>query len=317
MLDDKEKTFGDIEWLRGNARKITNVAANLQKALQSYNQGDLALALEFNEEAILLNPEYASAYVMRGMILMSMERFDEARNALLKAVQLQPDVKNAKYYLAALGHGEAPYKSPETYVGELFDDYADRFNEHLVDKLGYQVPQHLYDITSTHLGGNKRKLDILDLGCGTGLCGIAFASLARSLVGIDLSRNMINKAGELGIYSKLIQGDISSILQKQREYFDLVLSGDVFIYIGDLSEVFRLIKDRLNSDGLFAFSIEVNNSEENYKVQPSCRYEHSPEYIQRLCTEFGLDMIDNKTVTLRYNRATPVAGKIIVLRSVL
>ncbi len=195
MVGDKERTLSDIEWLLGNAKVAAKVAAVLQKALQSYKQGDLAMALEFSEEAILLNALYANAYIMHAMILMQMKRFDEARSALLKAIQLQPDIKNAKYYLAALGHADMPDKSPETYVSELFDDYADRFDEDLVVKLGYQVPQHLYNITCRHLGGMKRKLDILDLGCGTGLCGIAFAGLSRNLVGIDLSRKMINKAG--------------------------------------------------------------------------------------------------------------------------
>ena len=68
---------------------------------------------------------------------------------------------------------------------------------------------------------------VLDLGCGTGLSGVAFKPIARRLVGIDLSPKMLAKAQELAIYDALAEGDAEAPPAGAEGPFDLIVAGDV------------------------------------------------------------------------------------------
>src|SRR5206468_2993230 len=79
-------------------------------------------------------------------------------------------------------------------------------------------------IAPSHLG--RAAWDILDIGCGTGLCGALFHSRARALVGVDLSANMIAIARQRNIYTQLITGGLLDTLRARSGAFDLILAGD-------------------------------------------------------------------------------------------
>jgi predicted TPR repeat methyltransferase len=97
--------------------------------------------------------------------------------------------------LASLGAETAPVAAPKEYVIGLFDRYADHFDEHLVGKLRYRTPSLLLDaVMRLAPSGNLGTLDILDLGCGTGLVGSLLRPLARTLTGVDISSNMLQIA---------------------------------------------------------------------------------------------------------------------------
>ena len=53
-----------------------------------------------------------------------------------------------------------------------------------------------------------------DLGCGTGLSGLAFIDIVEELVGVDLSPEMIEKAKQRRIYHELHVGEMTAIFSK-------------------------------------------------------------------------------------------------------
>lgn len=61
---------------------------------------------------------------------------------------------------------------------------------------------HNGDVLS-YLNGS---LDVLDLGCGTGLIGSWFKDYARKLVGVDVSPTMLDMATKKGCYHELRKG---------------------------------------------------------------------------------------------------------------
>src|SRR5262249_44716704 len=130
------------------------------------------------------------------------------------------------------------------------------------------------------------RLDIVDLGCGTGLMGEGLRSLTRTLTGIDLSTKMLDKARQRGIYHRLVASDVTAFLQSHTERFDLVVSTDVFIYIGDLSAIFAGVRRVLRSDGLFCFSVEAAD-DGDFVLRPTLRYAHSLAYLQMLAEQYG------------------------------
>lgn len=274
-------------------------------------------ALAAYEQALRLLPGNAEVHNSYGNLLSELGRYVEALAAYERALAINPhyvEAHNNKYCLAAMGTGEMPSRSPEQFIIQLFDSCADEFDSRLVGKLKYQVPWLLFDAVSRLRGDDKKKMDILDLGCGTGLCGVAFSGFINRLVGVDLAPRMLDKAAERGVYTDFIQSDVCRALEQCGQSFDLVLSADVFIYIGDIGEVFDLVARRLRPGGLFAFSIEVDEHIQDFELRPSVRYVHSPAYIDRLARAGGFEELYCCSITVRYECGQPVAGSLIVLR---
>ena len=173
----------------------------------------------------------------RGTVLGMLKRPEEAIASYRRALDNGGDPQEIEYLLAGLGAAPSPITAPKEFVTELFDQCADKFDEHLAGTLKYQAPSLISDAIAGFVSfGN---LDILDLGCGTGLVGERVRPLARTLTGVDLSPNMLEQARKRQIYDRLVCGELTEFLQTQAGAFDLVVAGDVFIYIGDLSKVFQ------------------------------------------------------------------------------
>ncbi|MEJ0072377.1 MAG: methyltransferase domain-containing protein [Pseudomonadota bacterium] len=119
-----------------------------------------------------------------------------------------------------MGETGLPAAAPEGYVAALFDGYAARFENELVGNLHYRAPEILHALFAPHVALGT-KLDIVDLGCGTGLGGAAFRSLARRLDGIDLSPRMIEQARARAIYQDLTVGElVAGLLARDPARYD-------------------------------------------------------------------------------------------------
>jgi predicted TPR repeat methyltransferase len=154
---------------------------------------------------------------------------------------------------------------------------------------------------------------VLDLGCGTGLSGVALRSLARQLTGIDLSPRMLARARERNLYDCLMEGDLVEVLAGQAASYDLVAAADVFVYIGDLEAVLASVRQALRPGGWLAFSIESLAAGE-YRLLPTGRYAHAPAYIEALARRHGFERVTEQAVTLRVEQGRPVAGQLQVWR---
>jgi predicted TPR repeat methyltransferase len=187
------------------------------------------------------------------------------------------------------------------------------FDQHLVETLNYLVPEKLYEAVLAARPA-AAALDVIDLGCGTGLVGQKFRGVACRLTGIDISARMIQWAKGRKIYDQLVRGDYVHYLSARRAPCDLVLAADVFIYAGDLVAIFQAVARLLRPDGLFAFSLEVA-PKGDYVLQPNRRYAHSLGYIHRLAEETSFHEVAVNPVKLRRQGEDHAAGVIAILRS--
>ena len=153
---------------------------------------------------------------------------------------------------------------------------------------------------------------VLDLGCGTGLAGVEIRKYCDSLEGVDLSNLMLKKADKKNVYDKLSHKDITDYLSEEDLNFDCFISSDVFIYVGDLSEVFRLIKSRNRSEGRLVFTTE-HTDKEGFFLQKTGRYSHSKKYIESLCAEFNYTLFHFETVNLRKEKDRFIDGGLYLL----
>ncbi|WP_029192871.1 class I SAM-dependent methyltransferase [Paenibacillus harenae] len=103
-----------------------------------------------------------------------------------------------------------------------------------------------------------RHKKVLDLGCGFGWhCRYAREREARSVVGVDLSENMLDRAramtGDSAItYRRLAIEDIDFAAEE----FDVVISSLALHYIQDFDTLSRKVHHSLAPGGSFVFSVE-------------------------------------------------------------
>jgi len=273
-------------------------------------------ALQALDRALTLAPTHAPTWSQRGGLLKDMGRVDEAASAFEQAIAHGADSELHRFFMASLGRQPGPAHAPRQYVQSLFDDYADSFDEHLVDVLGYQAHRQLVaPLTGLH----PRRFDsALDLGCGTGLCGPLLKPLSdpivRQLHGVDLSQPMLDRAAALGVYDSLVQADLIEHLDATELRHDLVLACDVFIYVGALDKVFAAVARVLRPGGVFCFSAEHGQDDRPVALHAHLRYAHSLPYLRDLAQRHDLEWLQVLHQPIREDQAQAIPGLYVYLR---
>jgi predicted TPR repeat methyltransferase len=268
-------------------------------------------ALVAAEQALALAPKDPDAHLNRAHALAALKREDEAIASYRRALSCGGDAEMLSYYLSALGAGETPATSPPRYVESLFDQYAGRF-DHSLASLKYAVPEQLFNMVVEITNPVQRSLDIVDLGCGTGLCGPLFRPIARSLTGVDLSAGMLEKASERGLYDSLAKADMIDFLDACPASFDLAIATDVFIYVGALEKSFAAVATALRPGAHFAFSVEAYDGD-GFVIRPSRRFAHSVPYLERLAEKNGFRIDGIIPVAVRLEEGQDIPGHIAVM----
>src|SRR6266511_841321 len=274
--------------------------------------------------AIRLNPEHIDAYTNLGILLNGLKRTEEAAACYCKVITLQPKHREARKLLAlahcTLGEiGEAvhifeqwleeepgdpialhmlaactgrgvPARASNGFIERTFDSFASSFESKL-EKLSYRVPALVAAmLEDSHLKPSKR-LDVLDAGCGTGLCGPLVAPYARRLVGVDLSAGMLAHAKEKNVYDELLKTELTQYLCDNRGAFDVIVSGDALVYFGDLKDVVAAAAAALRPNGLLVFTLEHaigGEADFDYRLGLHGRYNHTRAYVEQLLAFSGL-----------------------------
>lgn len=242
-----------------------------------------------------------------GLCLWKLERTEDAVPWFERVLSLDPDHVDAKYLLSVLQVLPAPDKTPPQWITRLFDDYAPLFDDHLVHKLGYRGHEALWQLVGQQ---GRRFANALDLGCGTGLVGSLFRPQVDHLVGVDLSARMLQQAQAKGIYDQLLQMDMLELLGAADQSYDLILAGDVFIYMGDLTDSLRACSQALHPGGILAFTTEaLSVGSRPYSLgSRTGRFAHRPDYVRGLGAELGLQEEVSDPFVLRQEGTDPVQG---------
>lgn len=277
------------------------------RALQA--DGDPSAAADLIEQALALIPDWPPGWFLLGEAREAAGLRTAAAQAYSRALSLAPDDPfGASLRLARLHAAPSPNAAPPAHVRALFDEYAPRFETSLLEGLAYKAPA-LLRAALEPLPSNLR---ILDLGCGTGLAGQAFAETAERLVGIDLSPAMLAQAKAKNIYDHLEQAEAAAWLAATTERFDVILAADVLVYIGDLGPIFAEVRRALASGGRFAFTVEAGDI--GFSVGESLRYRHGRDYIEEALDRSGLSSLKIERASLRHDAGAPVEGFVVTAK---
>ena len=305
-------------------------------------------ALDMARETVHLHPGVAGAALALGETFLAAGNLPFAIAEFQRALRIDPYLVKAKYFLGCawleagepekalsvfgelddyepagvlaqkVAEAEAMRTAPRSnarYVQHLFDQFSTDYDARMIGHLAYRAPavmRELAELVMGHRAGAGAKLDILDLGCGTGLAGVAFADWAARLDGIDLSPAMIAKARARGTYADLAVADLESYLESDGRLYDLILAADTLVYLGDLARVFAGARHRLKPQGFFLFTTE-KAAGEGFELGPKRRWRHSETYLRAAADAAGLDIAGLIAASPRNEANVPVDGFAVAL----
>lgn len=298
-----------------NSDWLCNSIANLFQKMGNWKQ-----CLHYAWKAFALKGNRISAddHINFGYLLYEAwdnNQKDLVEKYLARWIEVFPDNPIVAHAASALRDEQNMPTADLTYVKSLFDGFAPSFDD-ILKELDYQAPQLiancLKDVFKPKL---FLKRQILDLGCGTGLCGqelkVYFPN--EEYYGVDVSERMLECAGKKNIYKELYFDDIVSFLGEVDKKYQLIVAGDVLTYFGDLKSLFRSLVAVLKPKGFFCFTISKNTSNNReYFLTPSGRFVHSITYVCRLLKYCGFTVLKQEEHVLRHEGAKDVIGYVIL-----
>jgi predicted TPR repeat methyltransferase len=288
--------------------------ANLGDVLKELQRYDQACASY--RRAIELNPRLIRVYRSLSAVLRSCNRLEEAVEVMRQWSDHEPDNPVVRHMLAATSGKNTPSRASDEYVQSVFDKFSESFNDDLAS-LDYRAPRLIGEALDAEWGAGVGGLDILDAGCGTGLCAPVLRPLARRLVGVDLSAGMIQQAGKLRLYDDLVHCELQEYLNRHPGAFDLIVAADTFNYFGDLGPLLSAAASGLRPAGVLVFTLEKGGKSAllaDYQLHPHGRYSHNEDYARRCLGDCGMEIGSIDPAVLRRERNQPVAGIIVRAR---
>ena len=243
-----------------------------------YGQRRMKEAVACFCKVITLDPKHGQALRLLAMRHCVIGEFDKAVEICERWVAAEPADPLARHTLAACSGRDVPPRASDAYVEAVFDSFAASFDAKLA-LLMYRAPRLVTTMLADSGIEPAKTLDVLDAGCGTGLCGPLLTEYAARLVGVDLSARMLDQARERGVYDELVKGELTAYLQSSPRAFDVIVSADTLVYFGELEDVIAAAAGALRPDGYFVFTVEELVGEEDgaeYCLRPHGRYNHAP-----------------------------------------
>lgn len=306
---DAEKVF----------RRLVELVPKFSDARQNLAQlyitmGRISDAVQQCAEGLVTAPHNRGLRHVLGLAYGALGWVDEARELYRKWLEEDPtDVRACHHYAAYTGEAVPEVASPD-YVRATFDNFADGFESKLAE-LGYRAPSLVGGALALALGAPQAALRIADAGCGTGLCAAYLRPYARELVGVDLSRPMLERAVVKQAYDELRQGDLVEFLQSRPRNFDAVVSADTLCYFGVIDGFAQAARQSLAEGGWLVFTVEAlddDAAEPPWRLQTHGRYSHRRAYVEHALAAAGFGPPRIEPVVLRNENQKPVAGWLVV-----
>lgn len=304
LLGEAKNHFEAILETKPTDTETLYTLANTEQQLGNTHRAITLLETLTNEE-----PTHLSALNNLGYLYHKAGNSKQAIPVYKALIKHNHNATAARHLLAAIT-GKTTSHAPPNYIKDVFDQFADHFDESLQQKLGYNTPTALRTLLDT-IQPEGHFAEGLDLGCGTGLSGSTFKDCTSRLTGIDLSPKMLEQAKAKKLYTSVHESDLIPFIQNATTPYDLYIAADVFVYIGDLKPIFAAIAAKGNPT-TFIFSTEHAAAE--YQLKPTGRYGHAIHYINTLAKQYGFIILTHKSAPIRKEGDGWIDGELYVLK---
>jgi predicted TPR repeat methyltransferase len=279
-------------------------------------RGQVKEAVTYYCKAITLTPNHPEARRLLGIAYYTLGQRDAAAEVFRQWLGEEPDNPIARHMYAACSGRDVPERAPDDYVEATFDGFAASFDAKL-GQLDYRAPELVAEAVAHACGSPSGKLDALDAGCGTGLCGPLIAPYVRHLTGVDLSAGMLDRARSREEYDDLVKAELGEYLRGHADAFDLIVCADTLVYFGDLGTVLQAMGGALRPGGVLALTVEEADHDPAgpaYRINPHGRYSHSRRHVARALQAAGLELEVIDAAVLRREGGVPVQGLVVTAR---
>ena len=304
-LDEAEAYYGRVIALDPNAY---SACFNLGRLFEAQHR--LEEAARLYRRAVEIVPESTVAHVALGDALYQLRRLEEA---LADWLLREPGHPIARHLLAAISGLEVPERAGDDYLRATFDSFAEDFDVTL-ERLGYRGPALLGAALARAGDPPRAALDVLDAGCGTGLCAATLRPYARRLTGVDVSRAMLARARARGLYDELAEREVTSYLEERPQAFDLIAAADTLIYFGPLERWLGAAARALRPAGRLLVTLELleDGTGVPHRLNPTGRYAHAEVYALAALEAAGLPPAVVLREPLRSEAGGPVNGLVVL-----
>jgi predicted TPR repeat methyltransferase len=235
-------------------------------------------------------------------LLSATGRENSAIELLHQILEYAPNNAVATHLLAAKTGG-TPSRAADGYLREVFDSYAQTYDEHMTKVLNYNGYSLIAQALRAVL---PAPASILDLGCGTGL--LAAELPGYTLTGVDLSQPMLQIAETRG-YATLHCQEIGAFLAATAERrFEGICACETLVYFGDLTATFAAAARVLSPAGIVCVNVETDALVQTFAVQSNGRYVHARRYLEDCCARAGLKVLQLHAFTPRKEGASAISG---------
>ena len=296
------------------APQFVDAYNNLGNVLRE--RGRLAEAVELYMRAITVAPRHPETRKLLAIAYQRLGEADKAAEIYRAWLEEEPDNPVPRHYLIACTGTDVPARASDAFVEVTFDRFAASFDSRL-EGLLYRAPQLLADAAAAIYGEPAKHLEVLDAGCGTGLCGPLLAPYARRLVGVDLSGEMLARAQSRSLYDALHKAELTAFLASAQQEYDLVISADTLCYFGELTEVAVAAYSALKAGGYLAFTVEALDESQGsagHRLEGHGRYAHARSYLHSTFTTAGFVDLQVEAAHLRIEAGLPVRGYVVSCR---
>lgn len=257
------------------------------------------------EKVLSRDAKNLDALVTLASVFFDLEQVDRAAEVISRAEAIAPENETVQFQAARI-RGNSATQIPVAFVQNLFDEYADRFDAHLVGRLQYRLPMVVAEKIKARYP--TAEINLLDLGCGSGLLGRALGRIRGYFVGVDLSEKMLQKAALVGTYDRLHHAEIvEALAATDAAEYEVIAACDVLVYVADPEPFVRESYKVLRARGTLYFSCEAtSDGEPNVVMRASQRYAHSPSWVRTLCERHGYTDIEVEPIVVRTDNGKPI-----------
>jgi 2-polyprenyl-3-methyl-5-hydroxy-6-metoxy-1,4-benzoquinol methylase len=142
-------------------------------------------------------------------------------------------------------------------VRKFFNQAAEKYNKDRTCRGGRLFNEFIeIPCTLSLIGEPKKKVSILDIGCGIGSYSYYFGELGYDVTGLDISENMVeiskSKCKPFENVSIINSSFINYEIEKK---YDIIIGGFMLGYFENLESTFKKIDKSLNKGGVAVLSM--------------------------------------------------------------
>ena len=281
--------------------KLSNLEkSNMELGIRHLKAGNFFDAVVRFKIVTWLNKNNAIGYYLLGKSQFYHGKPEKAIAPLQKSLQLNPDIGEAKFLLAACGNDQIITAIPRSFIIEKDDMIALRYDDFIANTsshLNAALQDELYTIIGENMGFN-----VLDLGCRGGDSAQILRKSANAVIGVEPSLKLIalaknRRIDDLLSFNQLATRFPEDYLKECKDKFAVVISTYYLDNFGELKSFFEGVHHVMEAGSLFAFNISKSSSNQDFAFSPKLMiFTHSEQYISKLSPELGFIIVNKSEV---------------------